>query len=298
MHLPSFQYLAPKDPAELASMLAEHGQAARILSGGTDLLVQMKAPGLRPDFLIDVNGMAALSGIEFDASTGLTIGSAAKLDSIMALPAVRDRYFSLWQSIETIGARQIRIMGSLGGNLCNASPAADTPPPLISFAAEVTLAGAKGERTMALEDFILGNRRTALVPGEYLKSIFLPVPVANSASAYRHFRVRGGMEIAMVAVAVYVALDPESRTIEDTKIVLGVVGPTPIRATEAERMLIGREADEELLQKAAAACADRSRPIDDFRASAEYRREILKVLFARAFIEASARIGRAPGGAT
>ncbi|MDP6644623.1 MAG: xanthine dehydrogenase family protein subunit M [Rhodospirillales bacterium] len=290
MFLPNFQYLAPKDPAELAAMLAEHGAAARILSGGTDLLVQMKSPGMKPDYLIDINGIDELSEIRFDDGAGLVIGSAAKLEAVMDTPVVKEKYYGLWQSIETIGARQIRTMGSLGGNLCNASPAADTPPPLVAFGAEVTIAGAKGERSMLLEDFILGNRQTALDPGEYLKTISLPAPAENSGSAYHHFRVRGGMEIALAAAAVYLVVDSGDRTIIDSRIVLGVVGPTPIRATEAEQIVAGQEPSEDLLRAAAEACAGQSKPIDDYRASAEYRKEILKVLFERAFDEAYCQI--------
>jgi aerobic carbon-monoxide dehydrogenase medium subunit len=292
MHLPNFQYLAPKDAAELAAMLAEHGDAARILSGGTDLLVQMKSPGMKPAAVIDISGLKALAEIDFDAGDGLTIGAAAKLEAIMDTPVVKEKYYGLWQSIETIGARQIRTMGSLGGNVCNASPAADTPPALVAHGAQVSITGAGGERSMALEDFIVGNRQTALKTGEYLAAITLPAPAENSASAYHHFRVRGGMEIAMAAVAVYLETSPKDQTISDAKIVLGVVGPAPIRATGAEQMLIGQKPDEALAQSAAQSCADQSKPIDDYRASAEYRREILKVLFERAFVDAFTNAAR------
>jgi carbon-monoxide dehydrogenase medium subunit len=142
---------------------------------------------------------------------------------------------------------------------------------------------------MAIEEFIQGNRRTALEAGEYLKNIKIPVPARNSASSYRHFRVRGGMEIALVSAAVYLAADPSDKSVKDIKIVLGVVGPTPLRATEAEEMLQGRTPDDDLLAKASVACAAASKPIDDFRASAEYRREILKVLVPRAIGEAHAK---------
>lgn len=292
MHLPDFQYLAPKDPAELSAMLAEHGDAARILSGGTDLLVQMKGPGMKPGTVIDISGLDELAEISFDAGAGLTIGGAAKLEAVMDTPVVKEQYHGLWQSLETIGARQIRTMGSLGGNVCNASPAADTPPALISHGAQVCITGAEGERSMPLEDFILGNRQTALVPAEYLKAITLPAPAKNSASTYHHFRVRGGMEIAMAAVAVYLEASPKDQTISDAKIVLGVVGPAPIRASRAEQMLIGQKSNAELLAKAAQSCADQSKPIDDYRASAEYRKEILKVLFERAFDEAFTNAAR------
>jgi carbon-monoxide dehydrogenase medium subunit len=288
MHLPSFEYLAPREPAELATMLAKHGKKARILSGGTDLLVQMKDHALSPKYLIDISGLKSLSTISFDEQNGLVIGSAAKMDELLRTPVVKERYQALWTATETVGARQILAMSSVGGNICNASPAADTPPALVAFDAEVRLSSADETRTMPLLDFILGNRETALREGEYLESIKLAVPPPDSGSAYHHFRVRGGMEIAMVSAAVNVQVDPESGSVKDSRIVLGVVAPTPIRATDAEEMLAGQVPSDELLASAAESCAKVSRPIDDFRASADYRREMLKVLFERAINEACA----------
>ena len=128
MHLPSFEYLAPREPAELATMLAKHGKKARILSGGTDLLVQMKDHALSPKYLIDISGLKSLSTISFDEQNGLVIGSAAKMDELLRTPVVKERYQALWTATETVGARQILAMSSVGGNICNASPAADTPP--------------------------------------------------------------------------------------------------------------------------------------------------------------------------
>jgi carbon-monoxide dehydrogenase medium subunit len=286
MHLPSFDYLAPKEPAELASMLAKYGKEARILSGGTDLLVQMKDHALTPKYVIDISRLESLSTISFDEQSGLVIGSAAKMDELLRVPVVKGRYAALWTATETVGARQILAMGSVGGNICNASPAADTPPALVAFDAEVRLRSAKEGRTMPLLDFILGNRKTALREGEYLESIKLAAPPPDSGSAYQHFRVRGGMEIAMVSAAVNVQIDPKTKSVKDLRIVLGVVAPTPIRARDAEQMIVGQVPSDELLTSAAEACAKISKPIDDFRASAEYRRAVLKVHFERAFNEA------------
>jgi carbon-monoxide dehydrogenase medium subunit len=289
MHLPSFDYLVPKEPAELATMLAEYGKDACILSGGTDLLVQMKEQALTPKYVIDISGMESLSTIDFDEQGGLVIGSTAKMDELLRMPVVKERYKALWTATETVGARQIIAMASIGGNICNASPAADTPPALVAFDAEVRLSSGNKNRTMPVLDFILGNRKTALTEGEYLESIKLAVPPPDSGSAYQHFRVRGGMEIAMVSAAVNVQVDPETRSVKDLRIVLGVVAPTPIRARDAEQMIIGEVPSEELLTSAAEACAKISKPIDDFRASAEYRKAVLKVFFERAFNEAYSR---------
>ncbi len=289
MHLPNFRYLAPRNTGELAAMLTDQGDGARILSGGTDLLVQMKSPGANPECLIDINGLDELAEIDFDKKSGLVIGSAAKLEAVLEAPAVKEHYFALWQAIGAIGARQIRTMGSLGGNICNASPAADTPPPLVALGATVMIAGAKDERALPLEEFILGNRETALKRGEYLKSITVPTPAPNSGGVYHHFRVRGGMDIAMVSAAAHVELDEDTETIKEAKIVLGVVGPTPIRAIDGEQLLAGQKPSEELLEKVSLACADASKPIDDFRASAEYRKEVLRVLVEESIEEAYSR---------
>ncbi len=290
MYLPSFDYVAPIDTGELATLLADYGDKARILSGGTDLLVQLKNSGAKLDCVIDISGLSELSGIEFDDAAGLVIGAAAKLEVIMETPIVKEKYFALYQAIETIGARQIRTMGSLGGNICNASPAADTPPALVALGAEVAILGPGGARVMPLADFIQGNRKTALETGEYLKSIILPPPAENSASTYHHFRVRGGMEIAMVAAAVALTLEADNKTIKDAQITLGVVGPAPIDAGEAAKKLIGQQVSEGLLQEVSQLCADVSKPIDDFRASAEYRKEILRVLVEEACEEAYGRL--------
>lgn len=289
MHLPSFEYLAPKNPSELGAMLAEYGDDARILSGGTDLLVQMKDYAHTPKYVIDISRLGSLSSITFDEQTGLVIGATAKMDELLLVPVVKERYRALWTATETVGARQILTMSSVGGNICNASPAADTPPALVAFDAEIRVSSAKDSRTVPLVDFILGNRKTALKQGEYLESITLPAPPPNSGSAYQHFRVRGGMEIAMVSAAVNVQVDPDAGSIQDARVVLGVVAPRPIRATAAEQLLVGQTPSEELIREAAESCAKASKPIDDFRASADYRKEILKVLFERAFAEAYER---------
>jgi carbon-monoxide dehydrogenase medium subunit len=297
MYLPQFEYLVPANSAELSSMLLEHGDDARILSGGTDLMVQMKEQVLQPGYVIDISRLEDLAGIQFDAHEGLTIGAAQKLDVILEDPIVREKYSALWSAIKTIGARQIRSMGSLGGNLCNASPAADTPPALVALDAQVTIAGGAGTRQLAFENFILGNRKTALEPGEYLQNITLPAPPKNSGSAYHHFRVRGGMEIAMVSAAVRLTANPAKTAVDDARIVLGVVGPTPIRALDAEQKIIGQTASDEVFANIAALSAEVSQPIDDFRASAEYRTEILKYLLENAFSEAWAHAtGTQTGG--
>jgi carbon-monoxide dehydrogenase medium subunit len=282
MYLPEFQYVAPKTMEELTAALAEHGEKAKILCGGTDLLVAMKDGELQPECVIDINGLDTLTGIQYEDGKGLVIGAATRFEEIEQAQIVKDKYHALYQSAGAVGSPQVRTMGSIGGNSCTASPAADTPPSLIAFGAKVNLVSAKGRREMPLEEFIRGNRMTALGENEFLESIALEEPWPNSASRYHHMGLREAMEIDMVNVAVNLALEKKSGKVNQIRIVMGAVAPTPLRALKAEELLKGKSPDETLIEKAAETCAEASKPIDDFRASAAYRREIVKVLSRRA----------------
>jgi CO/xanthine dehydrogenase FAD-binding subunit len=259
---------------------------AKVLCGGTDLIVAMKDKVMKPDCVIDISGLKALCGIRYQEGKGLVIGAATRLDEIERSDLIREKYYALQQGAAVIGSPQVRAMGSLGGNICTASPAADTPPALIAFGAKVNLLSQKGSRQMALEEFIRGNRETALGEGEFLESFVLEEPWPNSASRYVIMGLRGAMEIDMVNMAVNLAVEPTKDTVKDVRIVLGAVAPVPLRAREAEGLLKGKTPDDALLEKVAQTCASESRPIDDFRATAAYRREIVEVLSKRAIREA------------
>lgn len=288
MFLPSFEYFAPTTVEELAALLARYGEKAKVLAGGTDLLVAMKDRLLRPAYVIDIGDLAALQGLVYEEGRGLNIGAGVKIAALERSPVVRDRYHALYQAARQLGSPQVRAMATVGGNCCNASPAAETPPALIALEATVRLVSAGGRREMPLEEFILGNRVTALRADEFLESFHLPEPWPHSASRYLCLGLREAMEIDAVNVAVNVGLTPDGGAVERVRVVLGAVGPAPIRAVEAEGLLVGRAPDEGLLEKAAEACAAAARPIDDLRASAEYRRRMVKVLARRSLAEALA----------
>jgi carbon-monoxide dehydrogenase medium subunit len=295
MHLPQFEYLAPRTREELAGLLSEHGDSARILAGGTDLLPSMKDRLVRPEYLIDIGNLTTMNGITEHNGTGLVIGAATKLAELEHAPLIKDRYKALHQAITVIGAVQVRAMASVGGNICNASPAADLPPALIAFGTRVNLFSRQGPREMDLEDFITGNRKTVLREGEFLESIVLPPPQPNSASAFTDMVRREAMEIAMVNVAVNLALDADTGKVGQAAIIMGAVAPHPLRARRAEELLQGQQPDDAVLERASAAAADETQAIDDFRASAAYRREVTRTLVGRALREALAAIRQAEG---
>lgn len=285
MYLPQFEYHAPRTTEELSSLLSQYRGKARILCGGTDLIVAMKDKAMKPDCVIDIADLSALSGIRQQEGKAVVIGAATKLDEVERSALIREKYYALYQGASVVGSPQVRAMGTIGGNSCTASPAADTPPPLIALGARVNLVSRKGTRHMALEEFIRGNRKTALEEDEFLESFVLEEPWPNSASRYLIMGLRAAMEIDMVNVAVNLALDPGSGKVKEVRIVLGAVAPVPLRARQAESLLKGNLPEEGLLDRVSEACAAESRPIDDFRATAAYRREIVKVLSKRALKE-------------
>ncbi|MBM3790174.1 MAG: xanthine dehydrogenase family protein subunit M [Acidobacteria bacterium] len=290
MSLPSFQYLAPRTGEELAGMLAAHREKARILAGGTDLINWMSEKALQPDYVIDLNGLPDLGRISYEKGKGLAIGAAVKIEAIEKSAVIREKYSSLSSAAGQIGSPQVRAMASIGGNICNASPCADMPPPLVTFGAAVSLVSRRGRREMPLEDFIRGNRQTALEADEFLELFRLPEPRPHSASRYAILGLRAAQEIDIASLAANLALDRKSGTIADVRIAMGAVAPTPMRAVRAEEILMGQKPVNAVLDRAAASCGDECRPIDDLRASAAYRRHVIRVLAGRVLREALAAL--------
>lgn len=291
MGLPPFNYLTPNTSEELIGMLAEYGDRARVLAGGTDLINWIAEKIVTPEVVIDLNGLESVQGISYEAGRGLRIGAAVKIEDIERSETIKKKYFSLYQATGQIGSPQVRAMASIGGNSCNASPCADTPPPLVSFGASVTLVGKNGSREMLLENFIQGNRRTAIEADEFLESFLVPEPWPNSASRYETIALRAAQEIDVASVAVNVALDAKTGSIAEARIAMGAVAPMPKRAPNAEALLKGQQPTDGLIEKAAASCSEECEPIDDLRASATYRRHVVGVLANRLLKEAIVAIG-------
>lgn len=296
MALPQFDYVAPATIEEALQALAAGGTRARILAGGTDLLLQLRERAVQADRLIDIGGLAALRGIAPNPGGGIAIGACTRIAELERSAPLRERYRALHQAAHELGSTQIRFMATLGGNACNASPAAETPPPLIALGATVTLASARGRRSLALEEFVRGARQTALAQDELLERFDLPAPWPRSASRYAYAGLREAMEIDLANVAVNVGLDARRAAVEHVRIAMGAVGPVPTRARRAEEALLGKAPDEAAIAAAAQAAAAEAKPIDDLRASAAYRRSVLKTLVARALAAAVDAIRAEAGG--
>ncbi|NLB17155.1 MAG: xanthine dehydrogenase family protein subunit M, partial [Syntrophomonadaceae bacterium] len=271
MFLNHFEYFAPKLPEEALDLVSRLSSKAKVLAGGTDLLVMMKDKLLKPEYLIDINNVKEFKGISYEPGKGAIIGAATKISEIEHSDLIREKYFALHQAAGELGSAQVRNMATIGGNSCNASPAAETPTPLVALGAKVVISSLSGDRELPLEEFILGNRETALEEGEILTKFVLPEPAPKTASRYGYIGLREAMEIDAVNMAVNLVLDENGRTVKDLKFVMGSVFPRPLVSVEVPGILVGQEFSAELTEKAAVAASGESKPISDIRGSAEYR---------------------------
>ena len=292
----SFEYFAPQSLDDAASLLRRHGNQAKILAGGTDLCLRLERRLVEPGIVVDLKEIRALRGIKTNRK-GLTIGAVALMDEIASSPLIKGRYAIIAEAAASVGSIQTRNRATLGGNLCNASPAADTAPPLIALAARARIASSRRERELPLEELFLGPGKTCLQPYEILKEIIIPSPAGKSGGSFQRC-TRTAMDIALVNCAVFLSLESKREVIDDIRIALGAVAPTPVRARLAEDFLKGKNAAKNTLAKAAELAASSVSPIDDVRSSATYRREMVRVLTRRAIEEAlkQARGKRADAG--
>lgn len=284
--LPRFEYLAPRTVEEACAMLAQYGGKARVMAGGTDLLPQMKWGEVKPGYVIGLSSIKALQGIKCSASAGLTLGALATIRAIELSAAIQERFPLLAQAASVLGSVEVRNRGTVGGNLCNAAPSAEMAPSLIALGARARIASDKGERVILLEDFFKGPGKTALGPSEVLTQLEASNMPPHSGGAYIKLERRNAMDLAIVGVAALVTMNPGNGTCKEARIVLGAVAPTPMRAIKAEKVLRGEAIEEELIEKAAQAASEEAKPISDIRGSAEYRREMVKVLARRAIKQA------------
>jgi len=271
-----FEYFEPRTLKEVLDLLDKLRDKAAILAGGTDLLVQMKIRRKTPKYLINIKKIPDLTFIKVEEG-GLRIGAATKLRSIEKSNVVRDTYVALYEAIKSMGSVQIRNMATIGGNLCNASPAADTAPPLLVYEAKLRIVSLRGERLVPINKFFKGPGRTVMEPNELLTEIIIPKPPKNSGASFIKI-ARTSMDLAKVNVAVLLKLKNSSRTIDDVKIALGAVAPTPMRAYAAEEYLRGKEFNEDTLRRAGEIASMEIKPITDIRSTAWYRREVTKII--------------------
>jgi len=283
MLLSQFEYFAPKTIEEACSLLSKYSGQARVLAGGTDLLVKMKHRRVTPRYLINLKSIPDLDYISYDDKEGLRIGALASLEAVKTYATIRQRFGILAEAAGVVGSVAIRNQGTIGGNLCNAAPSAETAPALIALAAKVKIVGPGGERIVALEEFFTGPSETVLQTGEILTEVQVANLPSRSGGIYLKHSLRG-MDIARVGVGVVITLDRE--TCADIKITLGAVAPTPIRTRKAEAVIKGQEPKKELMERAAQIASEESRPIDDIRSYAEYRRKMVVTLTAQAIEQA------------
>ena len=285
MLLPKFEFHEPATVEEACRILGELGEKAKTLAGGTDLFVNMKKKVLAPEHVVSLDRIESLS--ELGPSNGtLRIGACVKAAEIAESDAVGVDFPALQGGASKLGSPLIRNLATIGGNLVSARPAADFPPPLMAYGAKVVLKSSSGERTVAVSDFIEGPGQTIISPEEILDSFLLEKPEAHSGSAYIKLGIREALEISLVNVAVFMTAEGPGGPIKAARVVMGSVGPTPLMSLSAEKVLLGEKPSEALFLAAGEAAAMDSRPIDDFRASADYKRAMVKELTRRALARA------------
>ena len=279
--LPKFSYQNPASLPEAVELLAAYGNDARLLAGGTDLLLAMKKRTLKPSHLINLKTIPDLSGITAGA-TGLTIGTLTTMAEIERSPVIRDTYRPLHDAAIVMASPQIRNLATIGGNLVNAAPSADMAPPLMVLSAQAHITGLSGERTCPVEALFAGPSVCSLAPTDILIRITIPIP--KGEGIYLKLMKRAALDLALVGVAAFVSLD-DNKVCTDVKIALGAAAPTPIRAIAAEEFMRGKVLTEDLAAEAGKIAGAECRPrSNSIRASVEYRRTMVEVLTKRALL--------------
>jgi CO/xanthine dehydrogenase FAD-binding subunit len=285
--LHAFSYEAPTTIDQAVKLLSSDGDNARVLCGGTDLLIQMRNAVRKPLLLVDVKLIPEMREISFDAKTGLRLGAAVPCIEIHESQVMHKHYPGLTEAAHLIGSLQIQSRASIGGNLCNSSPAADTSPALLALGAIAKIVGPSGTREVAVENFFTGPGANVLKPGELVIQILIPAPAPHTSDRYIRMIPRNEMDIAIVGAGACLTLDGDK--VAAARIGLGAVAPTPILAAKAAESLIGKKLDEKAAERAGELAREVAVPIDDMRGTAEYRRHVVGVLTRRALLGAAER---------
>jgi len=282
----AFDFYQPATLQEASRLLKENGPGGRFLAGGTDLVIAMKEKGLLPKYVVDLKRLPELSGIRENSDGSISLGALTTLHDIETSPLIKQKYPFLAQSAAEVGSIQIRNRATIGGNMANASPSADTSPALMALGATATIASATGERKIAVEEFFKGPGQNAMDSDEILTEVTIPKTGANLVGEYIKFSPREMMDLAYVGVAVVYNLAKDKKC-TGVRIVLGAVAPTPIRAKRAEAALEGQILSEALAEKAGQIAAQEAKPISDVRSSAGYRRAMVETMTKRALLNAA-----------
>ena len=286
MRIPKFEYFCPSSIEEGCSLLYKHKTEAKILAGGTDLFVKMKKKEILPEVVISLKGIQKLDRIEWDDREGLRIGPLVTHEALVNHPIVREKFDFLSEACFKIGTRQVRNMGTLVGNLCNASPSSDASAPLLVLETKVKLVHLYGERIVHLEEFFIGPFQTILDPQEIVAEVQIPKPPPSAVGSYQYIHKASSVGETLVGAAVFLVMDPKDSTCREARIGLSSVAPTPIRAKAAERMLKEKRLGDKIVSEAAQVASDEIQP----RSRPWYRREMTKVLVERAIFQAMEKI--------
>ncbi|MHB8513783.1 MAG: FAD binding domain-containing protein [Dehalococcoidia bacterium] len=285
----AIEYVAPASLDEAINALVGHGAAARVLAGGTDVIIQAREGRRNVGVMVDVKHISETTELALSSDGSLRVGAATPCARIYSNAEIARRFPALIDSASLIGGIQIQSRASLGGNLCNSSPAADSIPTLIALGAVCEIAGPGGRRTVPVEHFCTAPGQNVLQPGELLVALTLPAPTPNSGAAFDRFIPRNEMDIAVVNAAASVTLSADGSTFEDARIALGAVAPTPLLVKAAGDALAGEPVSADTIGRAASAAAAAAKPITDMRGSAAQRTHLAGVLTKRVINKAVER---------
>ncbi|GCA49950.1 carbon monoxide dehydrogenase medium chain [Sinorhizobium sp. KGO-5] len=284
------RYVRPSTLEDAVGLLAEASGKAAVLAGGSDLLVRMKGGFVEPELIIDIKAIDALGHIT-ESDEGFVIGAAVPCAVLSENAALRGAWPGVVEGANLIGSKQVQGRCTIVGNLCNASPAADSVPALVAAGAKVLIRGPAGSRTIAVETVPVGPGRTSLAPGEIIEAILLAKRRLRSGDAYQRFTPRTEMDIAVVSAAVNLTLDDQG-VVQSARVALGAAAPTVLLVEEAAKILVGSRVDDRTLDRLAEACSGACRPIDDKRGTVEFRRKVAGVLAKRVALTAYQRAGQ------
>jgi CO/xanthine dehydrogenase FAD-binding subunit len=287
-----YEYLKPRSLDEAISLLESHGEKAKYIAGGTDVMVKLKEKKITPQYLISLRHLSDLAYIRRDPEGILRIGALTTHRMLEKSPLIRQHYPVITDAVENIGSVQIRNVATIGGNICNAVPSADGVIPLLTLGAHLHLIGPKGKRTLPLKNFFLGPGQTLMGHGEILNEFFVPPLLPRTGGAYIKHTRREAMELPILGVGMVLSLAEDLKTCDKVRIGLGVAAPTPIRAYLAEEYLTGQEVNEQTLAETARIAEKETKMRDSIRGQAWYRREMVGVLINRLGMKCLERINR------
>jgi carbon-monoxide dehydrogenase medium subunit len=309
-----FDYLRPQTLEEALSLLNQHGKKAKLIAGGTDVIVMIKQKAIAPDVLISLQGISDLDQIKYNGS--LSIGPMVTHRAIEKSEVIRKYFSALADAADYLGSVQIRNVATIGGNICTAAPSADTATPLLVLGTQVTIKSPKEERTLPIEEFFKGPGESVLKTGEMVKELLIPKLLPNTGSAYYKLQRRLALDLPILGVSVLLSLDKNKVTCsdmlrtassissilhkmeedeiicKDVRIALGVAAPTPMRALKAEALLRGKKLSDELLEEVANTASQEAQPRDSIRGEAWYRRDMIRVLVKRMAMKSIERVVR------